>query len=95
MDGYELFENSSSLEEFHGLEIISQSAPVREKAFSISEDEALCRSWLAVSQDPVSGSTQSKAAFWDHVLGYFLFQLIILPHRTTISLSHHWSLIQK
>ncbi|CAK9167771.1 unnamed protein product, partial [Ilex paraguariensis] len=69
MDGYELFENSSSLEEFHGLEIISQSAPVRGKACSISEDETLCRSWLAISQDPIFDNTQSKAASWDHVLG--------------------------
>ncbi|CAK9155824.1 unnamed protein product [Ilex paraguariensis] len=67
MEDHEIFENSPSLEEFHGIEIVSQNSCARGKAFSILEDEAVCRAWLAVSQDPIIGNTQNKTTFWNRV----------------------------
>ncbi|GMP86958.1 hypothetical protein CsSME_00039529 [Camellia sinensis var. sinensis] len=42
---------------------ISETSRVsRGKAFTIIEDETLCRSWLAVSQDPITGNSQTMVA---------------------------------
>ncbi|GMP39282.1 hypothetical protein CsSME_00010178 [Camellia sinensis var. sinensis] len=39
-------------------QFISETSRVsRGKAFTIIEDETLCRSWLAVSQDPITGNS--------------------------------------
>ena len=43
----------------------------RGKNFSIKEDEQLCRSWLNVSQDPVTGSDQRHSTFWCRVVTHF------------------------
>ena len=67
----------------------------RGKAFTIIEDETLCRSWLAVSQDPITGNSQSMAIFWKRVLVNFNSQLSGESNRNRISLTHRWSAIQK
>ncbi|GMP55529.1 hypothetical protein CsSME_00020324 [Camellia sinensis var. sinensis] len=42
---------------------ISETSCVsRGKAFTIIEDETLCRFWLAVSQDPITGNSQTMVA---------------------------------
>ncbi|GMP80452.1 hypothetical protein CsSME_00035547 [Camellia sinensis var. sinensis] len=75
---------------------ISETSRVsRGKAFTIIEDETLCRSWLAVSQDPIAGNSQTMAIFWERVLVYFNSQLSGESNRNRISLSHHWSGMQK
>ncbi|GMP62753.1 hypothetical protein CsSME_00024732 [Camellia sinensis var. sinensis] len=65
------------------------------KAFTIIEDETLCRSWLAVSQDPITGNSQTMAIFWERVLVYFNSQLSSESNRNRISLTHRWSAMQK
>ncbi|GMP32578.1 hypothetical protein CsSME_00006274 [Camellia sinensis var. sinensis] len=67
----------------------------RGKAFTIIEDETLCRSWLAVSQDPITGNSQTMAIFWERVLVYFNSQLSSESNRNRIFLSHRWSVMQK
>ncbi|GMP56893.1 hypothetical protein CsSME_00021201 [Camellia sinensis var. sinensis] len=43
---------------------ISKTSRVsRGKAFTIIEDETLCRFWLAVSQDPITSNSQTMAIF--------------------------------
>ena len=37
------------------------------KNFSADEEKALCRSFLAVSQDPVCGNGQRNTAFWERI----------------------------
>ena len=39
----------------------------RGKGWDLSEDEQLCKSWLAVSQDPVTGSDQKNQTFWKRI----------------------------
>ncbi|GMP98961.1 hypothetical protein CsSME_00046635 [Camellia sinensis var. sinensis] len=67
----------------------------RGKAFTIIEDETLCRSWLAVSQDPITGNSQTMVIFWERVLVNFNSQLNGESNRNRISLSHRWSAMQK
>ncbi|CAL5416748.1 unnamed protein product [Camellia sinensis] len=65
------------------------------KVFTIIEDETLCRSWLAVSQDPITGNSQTMVIFWERVLVNFNSQLSGESNRNRISLSHRWSAMQK
>ena len=75
---------------------ISETSCVsRGKAFTIIEDETLCRSWLAVSQDPIIGNSQTMAIYWKRVLVYFNSQLSSESNRNRISLSHRWAGMQK
>ncbi|GMP80450.1 hypothetical protein CsSME_00035545 [Camellia sinensis var. sinensis] len=74
---------------------ISETSRVsRGKAFTIIEDETLCRSWLAVSQDPITGNSQTMAIFWERVLVYFNSQLSSESNQNHISLTHRWSAMQ-
>ena len=57
MEDFEIFEKSQISEHNTDINFISETSRVsRGKAFTIIEDEILCRSWLAVSQDPTSNS---------------------------------------
>ncbi|GMP36568.1 hypothetical protein CsSME_00008657 [Camellia sinensis var. sinensis] len=45
---------------------ISETSRVsRGKVFTIIENETLCKSRLAVSQDPITGNSQTMAIFWE------------------------------
>lgn len=46
---------------------MSQSEIKRRKNWTEEEDEQLCRSWLAISKDPVKGTDQQKGDFWKAV----------------------------
>ncbi|KAH7859835.1 hypothetical protein Vadar_006030 [Vaccinium darrowii] len=59
------------------------------------EDEALCRSWLAISQDPISGNSQTMTVFWERIRQCFSSQPNVEVNRMAISLSYRWSVIQK
>ncbi|RUS23225.1 hypothetical protein BC937DRAFT_90344 [Endogone sp. FLAS-F59071] len=37
------------------------------KNFSILKDEQLCHSWLNILQDPVAGTGQKAATFWQRI----------------------------
>ncbi|CAL5426199.1 unnamed protein product [Camellia sinensis] len=75
---------------------ISETSRVsRGKAFTIIEDETLCRSWLAFSQDPITGNSQTMVIFWERVLVNFNSQLSGESNRNRISLSHRWSAMKK
>jgi hypothetical protein len=39
--------------------------------FSAEEERSLCRSFLAVSQDPICGNGQRNSAFWDRITSHF------------------------
>lgn len=88
IDDYQYYEESIGLEESNGVKIItqnlfvetkSQKQSIRGKAFIMVEDEALCRAYLAVSQDLVLGTNQSATNFWDRVRSFFF-----LPNRSSI-----------
>lgn len=75
------------------METKSQKQSIRGKAFIMVEDEALCRAYLAVSQDPVIGTNQSVANFWYRVRSYFSSQRGAQSQRSVVSLSHRWQKI--
>ncbi|KAG5553649.1 hypothetical protein RHGRI_011519 [Rhododendron griersonianum] len=104
MDEYEILEDSMSLEQTHGVEIISQNFPVavgsqkqsiRGKGFTMVEDEALCRAYLAISQDPIIGINQTMANLWERIRLCFSSQADVDCNRTAVSLMKRWSKIQK
>lgn len=111
MDDFDPFESSFNLEQTHGIQIETpystpsldtQNSPLdtqnsrfRGKAFSVMEDEALCRSWLAISQDPISGNSQTTTVFWERIRQCFSSQPNVEVNRMATSLSHRWSVIQK
>ncbi|KAF7127064.1 hypothetical protein RHSIM_Rhsim11G0012700 [Rhododendron simsii] len=95
MDEYEILEDSMSLEQTHGVEIISQNSPVAVgiqkqsicgKGFSMVEDEALCRAYLAISQDPIIGTNQTMANLWERIRLCFSSQADVDRNRIAISL---------
>ena len=77
MEDFEMFEHnthinfmseSSREQNTHNSDnrFISETSRVfRGKAFTIKEDETLCRSWLAVSKDLITGNSQTMAIFWE------------------------------
>ncbi|GMP72679.1 hypothetical protein CsSME_00030619 [Camellia sinensis var. sinensis] len=91
-----MFEESQTSEQNTDINFILEASRVsRAKVFIIIEDETLCRSWLAISQDPIAGNSQTMAIFWERVLVYFNSQLNHESNRNRISLSHRWSVMQK
>jgi hypothetical protein len=41
------------------------------KNFSSDEERQLCRSFLAISQDPIQGNGQKSAAFWERIANHY------------------------
>jgi hypothetical protein len=66
----------------------------RGKNFVQTEDEQLCRSWLNVSQDPVTGSEQKSTAFWARVHQHFVEFKTTPEDRTAGALQSRWNTIQ-
>ncbi|XP_028091204.1 uncharacterized protein LOC114291558 [Camellia sinensis] len=86
MEDFEMFGESQMLEQNTDINFMSESSreqntqnsdnhfiseTSRGKAFTIIEDETLCRSWLAVSQDPITGNSQTMAIFWEGAINKF------------------------
>jgi hypothetical protein len=65
------------------------------KNFSADEERALCRSFLAVSQDPVCGNGQRNMAFWERITtNYNHNKPRSCPIRPARSLESKWSHIK-
>lgn len=63
--------------------------PRRGANFSTDEDLQLCKSWLAISQDPLIANNQSGASFWKRVHDDFAQHSPHVP-RTVASLEGRW-----
>ena len=59
------------------------------------EDEQLCKSWLAIAQDPIASNEQKSNTFWERVHSHFVGVLPSSSERNQISLSNRWKQIQK
>ncbi|KAG0588250.1 hypothetical protein KC19_2G228700 [Ceratodon purpureus] len=65
------------------------------KHFSADEERCLCRSFLAVSQDPVCGNGQRNTAFWERITTHFnKTKPRYAPTRPSRSLESKWSHIK-
>jgi hypothetical protein len=65
------------------------------KNFNADEERALCRSFLAVSQDPVCGNGQRNTAFWERITtNYNANKPRSCPIRPARSLESKWSHIK-
>ncbi|CEO94612.1 unnamed protein product (mitochondrion) [Plasmodiophora brassicae] len=62
--------------------------------FTDAEDVLLARSWLNVSQDPATGTGQSKDTFWERVEAHFCSNTSA-GERSARSLQSKWSTIQR
>jgi hypothetical protein len=66
----------------------------RGKGFQAIEDTQLCRSWLAVSQDPVTGADQKGTTFWDRIYEDFCHHKESGEERSAKALKCRWTVIQ-
>jgi hypothetical protein len=65
------------------------------KNFTADEERCLCRSFLAMSQDPVCGNGQRKTAFWERITTHFnRTKPRYAPIRPARSLESKWSHIK-
>lgn len=91
-----MFDESQTFDQSNDISIISENSCIPHgKAFIITENKTLCRSWLAVSQDPIAGNSQTMSIFWEQVLVYFNSQLNGQSNQNRVFLSHRWSVMQK
>ncbi|KAF6172357.1 hypothetical protein GIB67_031257 [Kingdonia uniflora] len=70
-----------------------QGGNIRGRAFSIKEDELLCRSWLADFQEPVASPGQKCGTFWNRVCEHFNRNKDWEHERSESSLIHRFSTI--
>src|SRR3954467_13772186 len=70
------------------------SSRQRGKNWMTNQDEQLCKSWLHISQDPVTGNEQHGDSFWAHVFTHFEGSLGETG-RNQAALSNRWALISK
>lgn len=62
--------------------------------FSKDEDVQLCKSWLSISKDPVTGTNQTASTFWESVTNdYSKYQAN--SDRSLRSLQSRWGVINK
>jgi hypothetical protein len=71
----------------------------RTAGYTAKEDVFLCRSWLAISQDAISGAEQKGKAYWKRVTVDYHQQRQLKPFkihsdRGQVSIQKWWSLIQ-
>ena len=67
----------------------------RGKSFLNKEDEAMCISWIIITQDPVIGIGQPMSKFWDRVMAKFLETNVgVDPPRTLCSVQNRWDRIR-
>lgn len=67
----------------------------RGKQWAPSEDELLCRAWIAVSEDPLNGTGQKAGKFWKRIWEYFTAERAEGdPERNAAALSSRWITIR-
>jgi hypothetical protein len=60
------------------------------------EDVELCKSWVEISEDPVTGKEQKNTKFWERITENYHKKLDKnFPPRTSISLTSRWSNVRK
>jgi len=73
--------------------VVSKSR--RGKIFGDDEEEQLCKSWLSISQDPVTGSGQHIKAFWDRIVAHYnKHRPAGVEERALRSLDSKWGIIK-
>jgi hypothetical protein len=59
------------------------------------EDETICSAYLNVSKDPIVGVNQTMQCYSTRIAKFYNENKTIVNPRTSISLQHRWSDIQK
>ena len=62
--------------------------------FNQEEDEMLCITWVNVCIDPIHGTDQSSATYWNRMLEYYNAHKKFAAVRNANSLQNRWSGIQ-
>lgn len=60
----------------------------RGKAWTTLEDMNLCKGWIKISEDPITGSGQKQAQFWSRV------QAAAKSSRSTRAMASRWGIIR-
>ena len=76
-------------------EEISTRKSARGANFTPEEDKLLVSAWLNCSVDAIQGTDQKHSQLWGKIFEYFQQFKQTTTERTTKSLSHRWSVIQK
>src|SRR5215472_14939635 len=71
------------------------SGQKRGKNWTGAEDEQLCKSWLAIAQDPIASNEEKSNVFWERVHSHFIGALPSGSERNQVSISNRWGQIQK
>ncbi|MBW0471750.1 hypothetical protein O181_011465 [Austropuccinia psidii MF-1] len=67
--------------------------PSRSANYNDLEDIQLCKSWIEVSEDPLTGTDQTNSTFWARVLQSYQ-QGTSHTQRTAVSLKSRWGALQ-
>lgn len=70
------------------------SSSARGKSFSSEQDEAICRAFLSITEDPIIGNSQSRSHFWTRVLEEYKSKTND-SLRSESSMKSRWQIIQK
>ncbi|KAF9594110.1 hypothetical protein IFM89_027428 [Coptis chinensis] len=62
--------------------------------FSLEEDEALCKAWVAIGEDSVVGICQTEKRFWERALDAFHEILNYQTGQSSKGISDRWGVIQ-
>ncbi|KAH7857718.1 hypothetical protein Vadar_015836 [Vaccinium darrowii] len=69
-------------------------ASSRGKSFTPEQDEAICRAYLCITEDPIIGNSQPRSQFWQRVLQQYQEKTNDVQ-RTEASIKARWQNIQK
>ena len=73
---------------------MSSQSSARGKSFTPEQDEAICKSYLSITEDPIVGSSQPRSQFWSRVLQEYKAKTND-ESRSEISIRSRWQIIQK
>ncbi|KAH7861821.1 hypothetical protein Vadar_031321 [Vaccinium darrowii] len=69
-------------------------ASSRGKSFTPEQDEAICRAYLCITEDPIIGNSQPRSQFWHRVLQEYEGKTND-DQRSESSVKSRWQIIQK
>ena len=69
-------------------------ASSRGKSFTPEQDEAICRAYLCITEDPIIGNSQPRTQFWIRVLQEYC-EKTNDDQRSEVSIKSRWQIIQR
>ena len=70
------------------------ASTARGKSFTSEQDEAICRAYLSITEDPILSNSQRRSQFWSWVLEAYKIKTND-NQRSEASMKSRWQIIQK